>query len=611
MSDMGDIHLQTEPEASGKPTRGQSYEPELPKPGKPLYYDDPALVLKVDGHAVTVLFIPRICACDMPKSQPTKAEFLQSLTFNLLIQSRQLEGVKMAWNPTQYGKKHRRLIVYPDSGFQHGMRMQIMDKSMIKPLGRLPNLREGRILLKCSHPAVSGNFPLIEDWRFDIGKMVTAPTGQQGVVISHSPAGPTIQCYKPPPNDCNPDLQDLLTIDFVHYVSGVEGFVIVPNSFDNNFVLIKHLDNNMEAAVQGPREITTGQDWQQFRSEWNKKLALRRLPQQVFVMNHIEASAKIKKAQPGTIPWKDRHVLIYAKGCHNKGDVAQVYDVHICQKTKSGLQITIKSEVIGRQGQHQMYDYEDLIDEHWELPLHLVEQSLNPAIHPKCNYIHPMTFHVKVAKLPPSTRSMTPTLHLHCPSSARSRSSTLNPAWMVSADNSNCHHPMPSTPTWQTQSLHPSQCWLYEAENTHDLWFKAKIKGEILGKHFNNKPKNICLVICNREKTAVIEHYKKQHPLPDNVEVSPVYSVSNMVDSIFIFRGEFTNRVVYQSSSANYDGVRYLHGFEADIKGRTIDPGVKCKFLPMDACVLYVGAEVRDALGQYYKDCSNSNNCCC
>ncbi|ESK84007.1 hypothetical protein Moror_11528, partial [Moniliophthora roreri MCA 2997] len=164
MSDMGDIHSQTEPEASGKPTRGQSYEPELPKPRKPLYYDDPALVLKVDDHAVTVLFIPCIHASDMPDSQPTNAKFPQSLTFNPLIQSWQPEGVKMAWDPTQYGKKCRRLIVYPDSGFQHGMRVQIMEKSMIKPLRQLLNSQEGHILLKCSHPAVIGNFPPIKDW---------------------------------------------------------------------------------------------------------------------------------------------------------------------------------------------------------------------------------------------------------------------------------------------------------------------------------------------------------------------------------------------------------------------------------------------------------------
>ncbi|ESK80730.1 hypothetical protein Moror_2974, partial [Moniliophthora roreri MCA 2997] len=252
-----------------------------------------------------------------------------------------------------------------------------------------------------------------------------------------------------------------------------------------------------------------------------------------------------------------------------------------------------------------MYDYEDLVDEHWELPLHLVEQPLNPTFHPKRNYIHSMTFHVRVAKLPLPVRSTTPPLRSHRPSSAQSRSSTPDPAWTVSADDSNRHHPMPSTPTWQTQSLHPSQCWLYEAENTHDLWFKAKIKGEILGKRFNNKPKNICLVICDRDKTAIIEHYKKQHPLPDNVEVSLVYPVSNTVDPIFIFRGEFVNRVVYRSSSANYDGVRYLHRFEVDIKGCTIDFNVKCKFLPTDACVLYVGTEIRDALGQYYKDHSN------
>uniref|UniRef100_A0A0W0FPQ6 Uncharacterized protein n=1 Tax=Moniliophthora roreri TaxID=221103 RepID=A0A0W0FPQ6_MONRR len=308
-------------------------------------------------------------------------------------------------------------------------------------------------------------------------------------------------------------------------------------------------------------------------------------------MDHIEASAKIKKAQTGTIPWKDRHVLIYTKGRHNKRDVARVYDVHIRQKTKSGLQITVESEVIGRQCQCQMYDYEDLVDEHWELPLHLVERPLNPAFHPKRNYIHPMTFHVKVAKLPLPVRSTTPPLHSHRPSSARSCSSTPDLAWTVLADDSNRHHPMPSTPTWQTRSLHPT-----------------KIKGEILGKRFNNKPENIRLVICDRDKTAIIEHYKKQHPLPENVEVSPVYPVSNTVDPIFIFRGEFTNQVVYQSSSANYDGVRYLHGFEIDIKGHTIDFNVKCKFLPTDACVLYVGTDIRDALGQYYKDHSNSNN---
>ncbi|EEB99721.1 hypothetical protein MPER_00537, partial [Moniliophthora perniciosa FA553] len=132
--------------------------------------------------------------------------------------------------------------------------------------------------------------------------------------------------------------------------------------------------------------------------------------------------------------------------------------------------------------------------------------------------------------------------------------------------------------------------------------------GDILGKSFNNKPQNVRLVICDGDKTAIIEHYKKQHPLPDNIEVTPVHPSSNTVDPIFIFKGEFANCVVYRSSSANYDGVKYLHGFEADIKGRTIDFSVKCKFLPMDACVLYVGAEIREALGRYLKDRNCSNN---
>ncbi|EEB89538.1 hypothetical protein MPER_12350 [Moniliophthora perniciosa FA553] len=260
-------------------------------------------------------------------------------------------------------------------------------------------------------------------------------------------------------------------------------------------------------------------------------------------------------------------------------------------------------EVIGRQGHRQLYDYEDLVDEHWELPLHLVERPMNPAFHPKRGYIHPMTFHVKVAKPPPPIRSSTPPIHSRRRSSpTRSRSSTPDPAWTVSAEESNRHHPMPSTPSWHTRNLHPSQRWLYEAGNTQDLWFKAKIKDQILGKRFDNKPENVRLIICDNEKTAIIEHYKKQHPLPDNVEVTPVYPASNTVDPIFIFKGEYANRIVYRSSSASYDGVKYLHGFDVDIKGRTIDFAAKCKFLPTDACVLYVGTKVRDALGQYYKD---------
>uniref|UniRef100_A0A0W0FN95 Uncharacterized protein n=1 Tax=Moniliophthora roreri TaxID=221103 RepID=A0A0W0FN95_MONRR len=489
MGDIGDIHQQMEHEVSSKPTRGQSYEPELPKPGKPLYFDDPALVLNVDGRAVTVLFILHILACDMPQSQPTKEQFPQSLTFNPLIQSRRPEGIKMAWDPTQYGKKHRRITVYPDGDFQHGMRVQIVD----------------------NYPAVISNFPPIEDWRFDISEMVTAPSGQQGVVISHFPGSPVVWCYYPAPDDCDPTSRDSLTTrvgehcfgwklikswlpsDFVCHVSGVEGFVIIPNSFDDDFVIMKHPNNNINHDFSGHTNsfrLTPRHEKSQGGSEplWDynsPRLA-------VFVMDHVEASAKIKKARTGAIPWKDRRVLIYAKGHYNKGDVAQVYDIHIRQKTKSGLWITVESEVIGRQGQRQMYDYEDLIDEHWELPLHL--------------------------------------------------------------------------------------------------------------------PENLCLVICNREKTAIIEHYKKQHLLPENIKVSLVNLIANTVDPIFIFQGEFANQIIYWSSSANYNGVRYLHGFEADIKGRTIDFGVKCRFLSTDACVLYVGTEIRNALGQYYKDYSRSNN---
>ncbi|EEB92538.1 hypothetical protein MPER_08937, partial [Moniliophthora perniciosa FA553] len=376
---MGDL-LQTDSQASSVPIRSHSCEPEKPKPKTSLYLDDPALVLRVDGDAVTVLFIPRILASDVPETQPTKEEFPQRLVLNPLIQSRRPEDVKMAWDPSQYGNKRRQHAVYPDGGFQQGMRVQIVDKSMIKPLGRLPNAKEGRILFKCSHQAINEAFPPIEDWRFDIGDLVKVDGGRRGVVISHSPGGPIIQCD---PDEFDPIPQSScfgwklskqwLIGDFVRHVSGVEGFVIVA---DDDTVVVQHPDNNvdhnfsghpnsfrmtprqersqgysfrrepasfrqtpwMEAAVRGPYELTTRQDWHQFRSDWNEKLALKRLPQRVFIMDHVEVSAKIRKARTGAAPWKDRRVLIYAKGLHNKGEIARVYDVHIRQKTKSGLQ---------------------------------------------------------------------------------------------------------------------------------------------------------------------------------------------------------------------------------------------------------------------------------
>ncbi|EEB89601.1 hypothetical protein MPER_12281, partial [Moniliophthora perniciosa FA553] len=115
---IGDLP-QTDSQASSVPIRSYSCEPEKPKPKGPLYFDDPAFVLGVDGDSVTVLFIPRIHASDMPETQPTKEEFPQRLVFNPLIQSRRPEDVKMAWDPTQYGKKRRQHAVYPDGGLEH------------------------------------------------------------------------------------------------------------------------------------------------------------------------------------------------------------------------------------------------------------------------------------------------------------------------------------------------------------------------------------------------------------------------------------------------------------------------------------------------------------
>ncbi|EEB89044.1 hypothetical protein MPER_12910 [Moniliophthora perniciosa FA553] len=313
---MGDL-AQTDSQASSLPTRSYSCEPDKPKPKTPLYFDDPAFVLGVDGDSVTTLFIPRIRASDLPETQLTKEEFPQRLVFNPLIQSQRPEDVKMAWDPSQYGRKRRRHAVYPDGGFEKGMRVQIVDKSMIKPLGRLPNSKEGRILLKCRHEALKDAFPPIEDWRFDIGDLVKVDEGRLGVVISHSPGGPIIQC-DPDESDPFPQpacfgwklIKHWLIGDYVRHVSGVEGFVIVVS---DEYVVIQHPDNNvdhnfsgypnsfrmtpreersqgysfrrepkafhqtpwMEAAVRGPHELTTREDWQQFRLDWNEKLALR------------------------------------------------------------------------------------------------------------------------------------------------------------------------------------------------------------------------------------------------------------------------------------------------------------------------------------------------
>jgi hypothetical protein len=109
--------------------------------------------------------------------------------------------------------------------------------------------------------------------------------------------------------------------------------------------------------------VNDDSQWHRFREDWNDNLAIRRIPQQVFVLDHWEATEKLKKARTGTVPWKDRRVLISGKKCQDKGHIATVFDVHINQPTNSGLAVTIESQVVGRLGQRSRMDYDDIVEE--------------------------------------------------------------------------------------------------------------------------------------------------------------------------------------------------------------------------------------------------------
>jgi hypothetical protein len=158
--------------------------------------------------------------------------------------------------------------------------------------------------------------------------------------------------------------------------------------------------------------------------------------------------------------------------------------------------------------------------------------------------------------------------------------------------------PAPAVPLWKLLLRHSSQAWLYDSENTKDLWFKARITGTIGTRKFSGKIDNVCVVTAHDHsaRQAVVEYYKKQHEIPPNVQVEPVNPVANTRDPIFIFRGEHANTVAYRCSSARYGDAMFLHGYTVLMHERTVDFRSRLKFLPSDACVLHVTKEITNTL---------------
>ncbi|KAK7016993.1 hypothetical protein VNI00_018775 [Paramarasmius palmivorus] len=608
-----------------------------------LYYNDPALVLGVYADTVKVAFIPRMHPSDIERHWPhgkISPEWVQTLVFNP-CSFKQRQGIDTVWKGRQF----------PEFHFEHGLMVKTIPLSLIRPLTRFPNALEGRLLLQCNHPVVISNFPRISDWRFDIGDTVTSLSGQEGVVVEQSERGPVITRLSfSDAEDSGEEysvgwaLQKKWSIgDYVRHISGVCGVVVETredvivvqdirgsleydfaghvNSFrvtqrDEHAVGYRMARQNdarrphwLEAAQLGPQDMRCYDDFNHFREVWNNQLHLRRSTQQVFVLTHNEATSLLRKTRTDKIPWKGREVLV-SGNCPVKGELATIADVHIGEDTKSGLMVTVESIIQGRAGKRFKLDYDFVVDRQWELPLHLIERPLLSIFKPSAAYIHPLTFRVKCFKMPPPPpRQSTPPISCNqrSQSLADGTLSYIDPAFdphfttFPGVDEFNDPFDIQtSTPSWQSIVRHDSQQWLYQAEKTAGLTFKAIVNGEVAGRMFKQKKMDVHIATTDSDKRAVLQFYKREREISPNVECHPVHALVNTLEPVYVFSGPHAHSIAVRASSAHINGQLHLCGFVVlNLEGQTIDFTQPIQFLPSNACVLSVKKHITDQL-QYY-----------
>ncbi|KAK7020761.1 hypothetical protein VNI00_017580 [Paramarasmius palmivorus] len=77
------------------------------------------------------------------------------------------------------------------------------------------------------------------------------------------------------------------------------------------------------------------------------------------------------------------------------------------------------------------------------------------------------------------------------------------------------------------------------------------------GRKFKKKKMDVYILSSDHETTAVVEYYKRGHPIPPAVEFQPVNPLVNTMEPIFIFRGPHANRIAVRASTSPID--RRLH----------------------------------------------------
>ncbi|KAG7094351.1 hypothetical protein E1B28_007951 [Marasmius oreades] len=612
--------------------RSHSNPPEEPE-FIPYYTNDPAIVLGIFEGEYMVALLPR---CDQHSVTPNLRRNERSQ------QTLCRDGAAFDGHPDElcvWGKKNTL------KEYENGLLVKRFPFRLLKPLGKHPSSTEGRLFLKSGHREVLAHFPHIDDWRFDIGDVIEH-AGEEGIVCDQSAAGPIVQRRDVDASD-GAAFEGRFCFgwairkrwfigDYVRHLSGVSGIVVSTNTetgevtiqdmVDNlnydfvgytNCFRSKRRDENavgyltslsrrigdrvpswVDAAKLGPNIIKSNQTFFRFQEDWRARLRLQRVPHDHYILTHSEATQKLKETRTGRVPWVNHEVLITGKGPLH-GLQAFVVDVHIQQKTASRLKVTVESTVQGQQGARHLVDYDDVVDRHWELPLHIIERPFKFFFLPPISYTHPQMFRastVSKTPIPPRPEPGTPRASTPRPNN----DSTGDDQWAITPDEG------PSSSTQDTlnqvtQTLarhaNPSQAWLYNIPHTVDeeeLKFKAKITGTIETKVFKDQKVDVYMIGSGSERKIVILWYNKERTIPYNAQVHPICPLVSTSGPIFILRGPEANKIVIRAT--NYrasDGNLRLCGFELRkdsfilSKYRVLfDQPVE--FLPEDACVLSV-----------------------
>ncbi|KAK7026400.1 hypothetical protein VNI00_015635 [Paramarasmius palmivorus] len=469
------------------------------------YYDDPALITRINSTHVTVLFLPRFLA-----------KHIITPDMRHIFKSRSLQWL---YQPESFSRSFRAKMEERQIRFINGLREETVLRKQVHSSFRSLTAHEGKLFLSSENTFVRLHFPQVDSWTFELGDEVqcvkssirgaVSDINEMGIVVESDGAEYGVGWA----------VRKMWTIGSAvkHSETGAEGTVVAIHEETATFV------GKGQIIIDG--ETRT----EDFEYEADVNLLLRYthssldrslLPCAVIPPASVDSPCQTtKEAYTGQVPWLHREVLVAGPGSgDHHGRLAYVLGVHLNQQTQSGLTVQLMTAVIGSNAPAFVVDYDNVIDSQTRQPLHVIERPSNPAFRINSAYKHPLQLK---ARRPFPSQPLTAPLS-HTPPNSSGSAGEAHVARL------------PVLSKWADKA-HPSQQFLYnlrDVTKVSELGFLVLVssKDPHLGITFTNDEKLVKL--CRRtvpNDSCLLYQHSKQRIVPDTFELkpSPVTARSN------------------------------------------------------------------------------------